>query len=174
MGGGRPALVDKALRPQPFDRLAHAVLAAVGAGQRALGGEHFVGDVERGEVVADHRHHRVDGALAHDRQPFRLGLLLERRAIFAREALADGLEIVAGIEAFGDRADVFAQSLAVAQEGRARQHVDLAAGVVDVIFARRLAAREDEQARKGVAEHRAARVADMHRARSDWRSHIRR
>ena len=69
-------------------------------------------DVERGEVVADHRHHGVDGALAHDRQPFRLGLVLELCAIFTRQALADGLQIVAGIEALGDRADVFAQSLA--------------------------------------------------------------
>ena len=122
-----------------------------------------MGDVERGEIVADHRHHRLDGALAHERQPFRLGLAHQARAKFAREIFADGLQIVAGIEALGDRADVLAERLAVAQEGRARQHVDLAAGVVDVIFARRLAAGEDKQACERVAEHRAARMADMHR-----------
>ena len=67
----------------------------------------------------------VDGALAHERQPFGLGLAHQRRAEFARESFADGLQIVAGIEALGDRADVFAERLAVAQEGRAREHVDL-------------------------------------------------
>ena len=105
-----------------------------------------MGDVERGEIVADHRHHRLDGALARDRQPFRLRLAHQPRAKFAREIFADRLQIIAGIEALGDRADVLAERLAVAQEGGAREHVDLAAGVVDVIFARRLAAGEDEQA----------------------------
>ena len=122
-----------------------------------------MGDVEGGEIGADHRHHRVDGALARHWQPFRLGLVLERRAELARQILADRFEIVARIEALGDRADVLAQGLAVAEVGRARQDVDLAAGVVDVIFARGLAAGKDQEAREGVAEHRAARMADVHR-----------
>ena len=35
---------------------------------------------------------------------------------------------------------VFAQRLAVAQKGRAREHVDLRAGIVDVVFARHVIA----------------------------------
>ena len=122
-----------------------------------------MGDVEGGEIGADHRHHRVDGAFAGLRQPFRLGLILERRAEFAGQRLADRLEVVAGVEAIGDRADVLAQSLAVAEVRRAGQNVDLAAGVVDVIFARRLAAGKDQQAGEGVAEYRAPRMTDVHR-----------
>ena len=91
------------------------------------------------------------------------GCVLQARAEFGLERLADRLQIVAGIEPLGDRADVLAERLAVAQEGRAGEHVHLGAGVVDVIFARRLPAGEGEEARQRVAEHRAARVADMHR-----------
>ena len=65
-----------------------------------------MGDVEGGKISADDRHHRVDGALARLWQPFRLGLVLERRAELARQILPDRFEIVARIEALGDRADV--------------------------------------------------------------------
>ena len=122
-----------------------------------------MGDVECGEIGADHRHHRVRGALARHRQPFRLGHVPERRAELARQILADRFQVVAGIEALGHRTDVLAQGLAVAKVGRARQDVDLAAGVVDVIFARRLATGKDQEAGERIAEHRAARMADVHR-----------
>ena len=121
-------------------------------------------DAERGEIVADHRHHRGDGALADQRQP--LGLRPCRAAAApnsAASAAPTRLQIVAGIEALRDRADRLAERLAVAQEGRAGEHVDLRAGVVDVIFARHLAAGEGQQVGERVAEHGAARVADMHR-----------
>ena len=91
------------------------------------------------------------------------GLPFSARAVFGGERLADRLEIVAGIKPFRDRADVFAERLAVAQEGRAREHVDLRAGIVDVVFARDLVAGEGEQVGERVAEHRAAAMADMHR-----------
>ena len=58
---------------------------------------------------------------------------------------------------------LFAERLAVAQERRTREHVDLRAGVVDVIFARDLVPCELQQAAQRVAEHRAAAMADMHR-----------
>ena len=58
---------------------------------------------------------------------------------------------------------VFAQRLAVAQIGGAREHVDLRAGIVDVVLARHREAGECQQRRQRIAEHRAARVADMHR-----------
>ena len=59
---------------------------------------------------------------------------------------------------------VLAERLAVAQVGRAREHVDLRAGIVDVVFARDLVAGEVEQVGERIAEHRAAAMADMHRA----------
>ncbi len=115
------------------------------------------------EIGADHRHHRVRGALARQWQPFRLGHVPERRAELARQILADRFQVVAGIEALGHRTDVFAQGLAVAKVGRARQVVDLAAGVVDVIFARRRATGKDQEAGERIAEHRAARMPHVHR-----------
>ncbi len=54
--------------------------------------------------------------------------------------------------------------LAVAQERRAGEHVDLGAGVVDVIFAGDVEAGEGEQIGQRVAEHGAAAMAHMHRA----------
>ena len=83
--------------------------------------------------------------------------------MLGRERLPDRHEIVAGIEPFRNFADVFAERLAVAQECRAREHVDLRAGVVDVIFARDVVAGKSQQAAQRIAEHRAAAMADMHR-----------
>ena len=44
--------------------------------QRAFRKKHVMHDAKRHQVVADFRDHHVDGAFAHDRQPFGLGLLL--------------------------------------------------------------------------------------------------
>ena len=71
-----------------------------------------------------------------DRQPFRFRLVEQRCAVLGGERRADRLQIVAGIKAVRDSPIVFAQRLAVAQKGRAREHIDLRAGIVDVIFAR--------------------------------------
>ena len=54
------------------------------------------------------------------------------------------------------------QRLAIAQESRAREHIDLRARVVDVVFARDVMAGEREQICQGIAKHRAAPMADMH------------
>ena len=75
----------------------------------------------------------------------------------------DRLEIVAGIKPFRNVADALAQCLAVTQISRAREHVDLGTGVVDVILARDLEASEGKKTGQRIAEHGAAAVADMHR-----------
>ena len=83
--------------------------------------------------------------------------------MLGRERLPDRHEIVAGIQPFRDLADVFAERFPVAQECRAREHIDLRAGVVDVIFAGDVVACKIQQAAQRIAEHRAAAMADMHR-----------
>ena len=82
----------------------------------------------------------------------------------AASAWPTGDEIVAGVEPGRDLADLVAQRLAVAQHHRARQHVDLHAGVVDVVFLGDLVAGEGKQVGERIADHRAAAMADMHRA----------
>ena len=96
---------------------------------------------------------------SHDALRHRLQLV----AVLGRERLPDRHEIIAGIKPFRNLADVLAERFAVAQERRAREHVDLRAGVVDVIFARDVVAGKIKQAAQRVAEHRAAAMADMHR-----------
>ena len=91
------------------------------------------------------------------------GLALSLSPYSFGERRADRLEIVAGIKAIRDGADVFAERLAVAQERRARQHIDLPAGVVDVVLARHRKAGDRQQIGERVAEHRAAAMADVHR-----------
>ncbi len=81
-----------------------------------------------------------------------------------RQRRAHRLQIVAGIQPFRDRADVLAERLAVPEEGGTREHVDLGAGIVDVVFAGDVVATELEQACQRVAEHGAAAMANMHRS----------
>ena len=79
------------------------------------------------------------------------------------QRLADRLQIVAGIKAARDLADLLAERLAVAEVGRAGERIDLRAGVVDVVFARDRMAGRREQVGDGVADDGAAAMADMHR-----------
>ncbi len=81
----------------------------------------------------------------------------------ARQPLADGLQVVARIEALRNGADILAERLPVTQEGRAGEDIDLRARVVDVVFAADLVAGEMQQFRQRIAEDRAASVAHMHR-----------
>jgi hypothetical protein len=55
-----------------------------------------------------------------------------------------------------------AERLAVAQERRTGEHIDLGARVVDVVLAGHRKARKREQVGERIAEHRAATMADMH------------
>ena len=84
--------------------------------------------------------------------------------MLGRKRLPDRHQIVAGIDPFRDFADALAKRFAVAQECRAREHIDLRAGVIDVVFARDVIARELQQAAQRIAEHRAAAMTDMHRS----------
>src|SRR5262249_62243383 len=74
------------------------------------------------------------------------------------------LEVVAGIEALRYGTDVLAERLAVGQERRGCERVDLGAGVVDVVFARDLEAAEGEQVGERIAEYRAAAMTDVQRS----------
>ena len=80
------------------------------------------------------------------------------------QRLADRLEVIAGIQPLGNLADRLTERFEVAQERRASEHVDLSAGVVDVVFAGDVIAGEGEQIGERVAEHGATAMADMHRA----------
>ncbi len=89
--------------------------------------------------------------------------VVEPGPVFLRQRLADRAQIIARIEPVRNVADILAERLAVAQEGRARQHVDLRAGVVYVIFPCDIIAGKGEQIGERIAEHRPARMPDMHR-----------
>ncbi len=120
-------------------------------------------DLDRREIPADLVQHRLDRPGAHDRQPFRFAPFEQSAAMFRRERTTDGFQIIAGIEALRNRPDVFAERLAVAQIGRARQRIDLGSGVVDIELARYPISGEFQQRAECVAEHRAPTMADMHR-----------
>ena len=102
--------------------------------------------------------------MAHQRQPFRLRLALQGRAILGRELRSDRLEVIAGIEAFRNRTDILAQRLAIAQEGRACERIDLRTGVIDVVLACNREPGEGKKVGERVAEHSAAAMTHMHRS----------
>ena len=106
--------IDEVLGAQEINRRLDLV-AALAARQRTLGEEDFVRDVERGKIRADHVHHRIDGEDADGFDPILFRLAPQARAIFFRKTLADGHQIIAGIEAFRNFADVLAERLSVAQ-----------------------------------------------------------
>ena len=153
-------IIDKALIAQPFLRFG----GLAGGLQLGLRCEHIVRNAQLGEIGADQVHHRRDRAGAEQPQPF----ALRRGGVFIPEflgqRLADRDQVFAGIEPFGNLAHAFAQRFAVPHVGRACEHIDLPARIVDVIFARDLMARRIEQARQRIAHHRAAAVAHVHRA----------
>src|SRR5262249_23617229 len=91
-------------------------------------------------------------------------LVLQARAIAGSELRSHRLEVVAGIEAFRYSADVLPERLAVAQERRARERVDLRAGIVDVVFPRDLEGGEGQRSGERVPEHRAGAMADVQRS----------
>ena len=96
-------------------------------------------------------------------QPLGLGLVAERAGVLGGELLPDRDQIVAGIEAARDLDDL-AERLAVAEERRLGERLDLAAGVVDVVLARHVVAGVGHQRGERIAEHGAAGMADVHRA----------
>jgi hypothetical protein len=152
------AFIDEPLGTQPVERdidLARLL-------HRRFRREDVVTDAEQREIAADHVHHRGDGLLAEQVEPFALGRADIARAIFLGEHLADRDQIVAGVEAVGDL-DRFPERLAVAQMRRAGERLHLRAGIVDIIFAGDGIAGIFEQLRQRVADHRAAAMTHMHR-----------
>ena len=59
-----------------------------------------------------------------------------RRAVLIDQRRPDRFQILARVEPLGNGGDRLTERLPVAQEGGAGEHVDLAAGVVDVVLAR--------------------------------------
>gem|GEM_PF-7093136 len=129
-----------------------------------LGIEHIVLDVQCREILADHRHHRIDCLVLDDRQPlfFRHGPKLD--AVLIRQCLSDGNEIVAGVKTGRNRADIFAECFAITQEYRLRQHIDLRTRIVDVVLLGHVIAGKGEHVRQRIADDSAAAVPHMHRA----------
>ncbi len=122
-------------------------------------------DAEQGQVVADQPHHLFDGEFADGHQPFGLRPAEPFASVALGKRAAGFREVFAGIQALGNGSDRFAQSFAVAQMGRPREHIDLGAGVVDVVLALHAEPGLGQQPGQRVPDHRAAAVPDMHRAR---------
>ena len=80
------AFINLSVRAQRFDGGADLVAPL---DQRALGKEHVVLDVQRGEIIADHRHHHGDGFDADEWQPPSLRHGLEFVAVFLRKRRSD-------------------------------------------------------------------------------------
>jgi len=120
-------------------------------------------DAEQREIRADHVHHRGDRALAEGGEPVGFGRVRLGIAELGGEFLGQRHQIVARIQALGHLAAFQAQRLAIAPVHRTREHIDLAACIVDIIFADHLVARIFEQGRERIADHRAAAMAHVHR-----------
>ena len=153
------AFIDQPLGAQ----IRHRRLDLARSLQLGFGREDVVVDAEQAEVVADQLDHRRDGLALEQVEPFAFGRVDELVAEFGGEHRADRLQIVARVKPFGDLADVLAQRLAVAQVRRAGERIDLAAGVVDIIFLGDAEACRFEQPGQRIADHRAAAMAHVHR-----------
>ena len=88
LGRRQLALVDVTLQRQIVDRRAD-LLGIVGV-QRALREEDIVMHVEQREILADHRHHRVDRAVLDDGERLVVRLLQQAAAEFCGERLPTG------------------------------------------------------------------------------------
>ena len=123
------AFIDQALVLERLQRL----FDQAGAIERFFRIEHVHLDAKRLQVIANELHHRFGGKVAHLGQPNRFGLVDIGVADLFHQGLADGDQVVARIGAVleGDGLPV---RFEVAQVDRARQHIDLRAAVIDVVF----------------------------------------
>ena len=96
LGARQAPLVDQPALAQRLDR--RLDLVGLAGGQRRLGEEHLVRDVERGEVGLDLVQQRLDRRRLHDGELLVIRFLQERAAVRLGERLADGLQVVARIE----------------------------------------------------------------------------
>ncbi|MNL30140.1 hypothetical protein D3C87_1518590 [compost metagenome] len=120
-------------------------------------------NIELGQIGLDQFHHGRKGSLTGDQDGVLFGHFEQGRAIFGRQGLAHGHQIIARIEA-GRDLDAFTQCLAITQQRRLTKDDGLPARVVDVVFARHVIARPRHERSQGIAEHGAAGVAHMHGA----------
>ena len=114
-------------------------------------------DIKHGKIFPDHIHHRINRSLTYNGQPFSFRFITKRVAIALGECLANGNKIIARIEPFRNRADIFTKRLAITQIGRAGEDIDLSAGVINVILSRDIIAGKFQEAGKRIAKYRAAR-----------------
>jgi len=120
-------------------------------------------DAQHREIGFDQFHHPRHGLLAEQWQPFILWRSAVLVAKLCGQRRADRLQIIAGIKAIGNRANIITQRLTISQVHRAREHIDLPARIIDVIFADHAVPGPFEQAGQRIAHHRAAAMAHVHR-----------
>ena len=125
--------------------------------------EQVVVDAEQAEVVPDQVEHRLDRASRNRSSHSLSGAPTYWSPNSAGELAPDRLQIIAGVQALGDLADVLAERLAVSEMHRAGERIDLRAGVVDIIFLGDPEAGRLEQPREAVADHGAAAMAHVQR-----------
>ena len=159
LGRFQLAVVNQIMRAQP--RFGFGGFA--GGLQFGLGTEQIMVDAEQGEVGLDHHQHRRNRAGAEQREPIGFGGSGIGIAKFGRQVIGHRDQVIAGIEPLGHLAHGFAERLAVPQMDRAGEHIDLPAGVVDIVFADHCVPGKFEQAGQGIAYHRTAAMAHMHR-----------
>ena len=127
--------------------------------------EHVKLDAECRQIVPNHVKHGFGRIGTEISQPFAFGFAQPFVAVFFRQSLADGNQIISGVQSFGNGTDVFAQRFFIAKVRRTRQNINLRPGIVHVIFARYVISGFFQQFRQSVSENSAASVPDMHRSR---------
>ncbi len=120
-------------------------------------------NAEQREIGLDQLDHRRDRLRLERLQPLALGRVDVGVAIFRRQRLPHGHQIIARIQPFRDVADLLAQRLAIAKMRRSRQGLDLAPGIVDIIFASDDEPGRFEQGSQRIADHRASAMTHVHR-----------
>ena len=154
-------VIDQITRPQfGFGNIRLARFVQFG-----LGREDIVPDAEQRQIRADHVHHLGHRRLAEDQQPVGFGRMLISVAKFGGQSLTDRFQIIARVQALGDRTNIVSQRFPIAQMGGASERIDLRSGVVDIIFADHLVAHGLEQIGQRIANHCTAAMAHVHRAR---------
>src|SRR5262249_46541145 len=131
-------------------------------GRRGEGKGGWGATAARGEHRADYRNLLPAGKVGTRREPLRLGSVEPSAAVSPGERAASVDQVFAGIKPLGNRPHRLAQRLAVAQICRTRENIDLSAGIVDVVLARRAEPGPARQRCKGVPNYGASTVSGSH------------
>ena len=100
----------------------------------------------------------MNGKIAHRRQPFAFILAAVKVPDLFGKCHTDISQISTRIKAWRDVADIIAKRFAISQIGRARQHIDLRASIIGVVFARDIPTGKRQQLGHHIAQHRATCV----------------